>query len=200
MKKLLLLIVVVAVGAELFLMVYQQSMEEKKVVVEDKVEVVEDKVVSFEDKVEALKGRIDSAVMRTFVDEGTGAYVLYPDFFEADTMDEATGRFTYEDDATGSFWKLVMFVEPNVDGWDIQEAVDTLCDSNTTLVEQGDDFYLLSGRMKRHRNTYFLEKCFLINNLWYNCTIYYDVRCERAAERLIEMVRKWRGRGFKSEK
>ncbi len=140
----------------------------------------------------SLKERIDGAGMRKFSIPEYGVSVDYPEFFEADTAEEATGRFYYVDKRGRRVVSLIVYVEPNVEGWTIKEAVNNLCDSLSVCQEQGENYYILEGSIDNRRTAKYVEKCFLKDRHWINQTLFYDVSQKEAIGRLLGIVKEWR--------
>ncbi|MCR5819563.1 MAG: hypothetical protein K6F94_01235 [Bacteroidaceae bacterium] len=116
--------------------------------------------------------------------------VPYPSIFEAETTEEGTARFVCMD-GERKVMELVMFVEPNVDGWDINGAVAQLSDSLTRCIDKGADFLTLAGWADERGEVQYVEKCFLWDGVWYDLSLYFVCRYAEAAECLIPVVRTW---------
>lgn len=134
-----------------------------------------------------LSAKIDSAKMKTYVDRRYGVKVPYPDFFVADTSESGTARFTYLDTSQQIEVRMVMFVEPNVEGWSIKEAAEELSDSVTVCRNIGDDYFIMHGRAE---GFHYVEKCFLADGNWIDYAVYFRNLDE--VERLINIVHEWR--------
>lgn len=146
--------------------------------------------VSAIDNIIQIQHRIDSAKMKTYTDRVYGVNVQYPAFFNVmDTMEAGSARFSYPDKEIGI--RLSMFVEPNVDGWTVKEAVKHLTDSMTFCVKEGKDFFILEGTITQESSGAYLEKCFLLGDKWIDYTLFYGAEYENALERLKEMIREW---------
>ena len=138
-----------------------------------------------------LKQRIDSAVMKTYLDTDYLVEVSYPDFFVVcDTVEEGTARIYYPSKQEQRI-ALMMFVEPNVEGWIIHEAIKNLSNSNNVCQEEGEDYYIMSGQIDQEPRARFFEKCYLLNGLWINYTVYYFAEDKDAIGRLIDTVKEW---------
>ena len=146
--------------------------------------------VSVQEVEQQLKQRLDSAKWKTFIDKTYQVEVAYPDFFEADTAEAGSARFYYQDGKVNAV-SITMFVEQNVEGWTIEEAVRELCDSVTTCLEKGQDYYILEGSIKDDSNCLFLEKCYLVGDKWFNLTIYYRTQYKDVIGKLLESVKSW---------
>ena len=146
---------------------------------------------------EELKQMIDSASIKVYKEKRYGVMAPYPDFFEVDTTSSpSAGRFNYPFIADDSInlstgIGIVMFVEENIEKWNIKEAVQNLEDSATVCLGHGKDYFILSSYMENYPIIHSIEKCFLVNGNWINYTLYYDIRYENAVERLIKMVKEW---------
>ena len=141
-----------------------------------------------------LKQRIDSAVMKTYRDADYHVEISYPDFFAVcDTTEDGTARFYYPSNQEQRI-ALKMFVEPNVEGWNIHEAIKNLSNSNNVCQEEGEDYYIMSGQLDQDPRARFFEKCYLINGMWINYTVYYLAEDKDAIGRLIDTVKEWNPR------
>lgn len=138
----------------------------------------------------SLKERVDTARMITYVDSTYNVGLCYPSFFVIVDTEPGTARFRYPSDSVNEI-ALTMFVEPNVEGWNIKDAVEHLTDSNCTCAKQGDDYYMMSGMFSDNPLALFYEKCFLIDGKWVNLTLYYLAEYETAIGRLIDSVKCW---------
>ena len=148
------------------------------------------KNVALSNATQQLKQRIDSAKMISYVDKAFNVQISYPDFFAVCDTFPGTARFSYLNDSVNDI-KMVLFVEPNVEGWDIAEAVGHLSDSVNVCMSQGDDYFIMSGRLSESPSVLFLEKCFLIDGNWVDYTIYYNSSHEKVTGRLLDTVIKW---------
>lgn len=137
-----------------------------------------------------LEQWLKSAEWKTYVDKTYQVEVEYPDFFETDTVEAGTARFICFD-GENKIVQISMFVEPNVEGRTIEEAAKELCDSFSTCLEVGKDYYIMEGCLKDAPNYLFLEKCYLIGDNWYNLTVYYHVKYKDAIGRIQESVKGW---------
>lgn len=145
-----------------------------------------------------LKNKIDSATLYTYTDKAYNVSVSYPDFFDAsDTLEAGTARICYPN-TTDKTIALVMFVEPNVEGWNIHEAVEQLTDEYTECLEETDDYYILSG-CKPDKSFCYLEKCYIQNDKWIDFTIYYLSRYKESVGRLLDVVKNWKPEPIESE-
>lgn len=152
---------------------------------------------SSESGVMKLKVRIDSAKMIEYTDKTYNVTVFYPDFFQdSDTTENGTARFNYPDDINREI-SLIMFVEPNVDGWSVKEAVKHLSDSLNHCVKEGDNYFIMSGQLDGSAQFLFLEKCFLIDNKWVDYTLYYHSQHKEAIGRLVDLLMAWEPNGRK---
>ena len=137
-----------------------------------------------------LKYRIDTAKMETYTDKVYGVKVQYPAFFNVmDTTEAGTARFSYPDKEI--VVRLSMFVEPNVEGWTIEEAVNNMTDSYTRCVAKGKDFFIMQGTTPNATVGAYLEKCFLLDNKWIDYTLFYDTHYGIALERLMALIWDW---------
>lgn len=145
---------------------------------------------AFRDNSETLRRKIDGARMVTYTLKGCGASIAYPDFFEADTVEDDCARFTFKDDKVREV-RLVVFVEPNVDNLSVKEAMIALSDTSTVWLEEGSDFFTLAGTVDERPGFSFIEKCFLVDNKWVDFAIYYETKYEWAVRRLADSVLAW---------
>lgn len=145
---------------------------------------------AFRNNSEDLRRKIDDARLLTYTLKGCGASIAYPDFFEADTVEEDCARFTYKDEKVREV-RLVVFVEPNVDSLTIKEAMIALSDTSTIWLEEGSDFFTLAGTLDERPGFSFIEKCFLVDGNWVDYAIFYETKYEWAVRRLTDAVLGW---------
>jgi hypothetical protein len=144
-----------------------------------------------ETETQQLKQRIESAKMKTYWDADYNVEVCYPDFFVVcDTAKLGTARFYYPSEQEQEI-SLKMFVEPNVEGWNIHEAVEHLSDPQNICQEEGDDYFIMTGQISKEPGALFIEKCYLVNGMWIDFTLYYLAEDEIAIGRLKDMVKNW---------
>ena len=135
--------------------------------------------------------RLNSAEIRTYLDKDYNIEVSYPAFFAVcDTSEDGTARFYYPNEHRRKI-SLVMFVEPNIEGWNIHEAIEHLADSLNICKEETEDYYLMEGGISNDSRAQFYEKCYLIDDMWINYTLYYPVEDKSAIGRLFDLVKEW---------
>ena len=140
-----------------------------------------------------LKSPMDTAKILTYVDKTYNVSVPYPSFFVAtDTCEAGTARFCYPSNLVRKM-TLTMFVEPNVEGWTIKDAVEHLSDSTTTCMDSNEYFFIMYGKGKNGNRVCYVEKCFLVNDFWIDYTLFYRPEYEEkdGIEKLMAMVMKW---------
>ena len=99
-----------------------------------------------------LKSQMDTAKILTYVDKTCNVSVPYPSFFEvSDTSEAGTARFCYPNIMDRKI-TLTMFVETNVEGWSIKDAVEHLSDSTTTCLDSNKYFFIMVGKRKEGLN------------------------------------------------
>ena len=143
--------------------------------------------------VQQLKRQIGSAKMITYLDQAYNVRISYPDFFVVTDTTPGTARFRFPNDSVNEI-ALTMFVEPNIEGWNIKEAVLHLTDSLNTCIEEGKDYFIMTGEFSDNPRALFLEKCFLIDGNWIDYTLYYVSYYDEAIERLANLVKEWEPR------
>lgn len=137
----------------------------------------------------SFKDSIDCAQMLIYTDKTFHVTVPYPDFFDAsDTTEPGTARFYYPNKKDSKV-RLTMFVESNVEGWNIKEAVHHLSDSATRCLVSGEDYFILCGKM--NASSSYIEKCYLVDDVWIDYAVYYNNKYEEDVRRLMEMIMKW---------
>lgn len=144
-------------------------------------------------KAEELKSKMDTAKILTFVDKTYNVSVPYPGFFEVfDTSRAGTAKFCYPNIMERKI-TLTMFVEPNVEGWTIKDAVEHLSDSTTTCMDSNEYFFIMFGKENGDEPGYYVEKCFLVNDYWIDYTLFYRPMYAEmdGMEKLMAMVMKW---------
>ena len=140
-------------------------------------------------KATSLKDRINSAQEKTYHDKVYNVTVPYLDFFNADTTEAGAARFEYKFEK--AYIRLVMFVEPNIEGWNIKEAVDNLAVDSERCLEETDKFFIMTGEMYEAPGYSCVEKCFLVADKWIDFTVYYPTDKADDVERLVKMVKNW---------
>lgn len=140
-------------------------------------------------KAMSLKDRINSAQEKSYHDKVYNVTVPYLDILDADTTETGTARFEYRFEK--AYIRLVMFVESNIEGWNIKEAVDNLAVGSERCLEETDKFFIMTGEMYEAPGYSFMEKCFLVGDKWIDFTIYYPTDKADDVERFIDMVKKW---------
>ena len=60
---------------------------------------------------------------------------------------------------------LTMFVEPNVEGWTIKDAVEHLSDSTTICLDSNESFFILYSKGENDSRGCYVEKCFLVTTI-----------------------------------
>ena len=140
-----------------------------------------------------LKAQMDTAKILTYVDKTYNVSVPYPCFFEVfDTSRAGTAKFCYPNIMERKI-ALTMFVEPNVEGWTIKDAVEQLSDSTTTCMDSNEYFFIMYGKGGNDSRGCYVEKCFLVNDYWIDYTLFYRPEYEEkdGIEKLMAMVMKW---------
>lgn len=141
--------------------------------------------------------RLKSADIRTYMDKDYNIEVSYPAFFAVcDTSEDGTARFYYPNEHIRNI-SLIMFVEPNIEGWTIHEAIGHLADSLNICKEEGTDYYIMEGRVNNDVRAQFYEKCYLLDGMWVNYTLYYAIEYKSAIGRLFDIVKEWSPRPSK---
>ena len=129
--------------------------------------------ISKSDACAELKKKMEKGEMKTYIDTTYNVAVPYPDFFEVATLEPGTARFFYRvgDEKAVA---IVMFVEPNIEGWNIQEAAVNLSDSANFCIGVGENFFLMSSTKYVDPDHPFFEKCFLIDGNWIDYAVYFQ--------------------------
>ena len=141
--------------------------------------------------VQKLKHQIDTTKMITYLDKAYNVRISYPELFVATDTTPGTARFRFPNDSVNEI-ALTMLVEPNIEGWNIKEAVQNLSDSLNVCIEEGKDYFIMTGKFSDNPCALFLEKCFLIDDNWIDYTLYYASDYEEAIERLANLVKEWK--------
>lgn len=138
-----------------------------------------------------LRKRINSAQMIEYYDRKSGSKLFFPDFFViTDTKEDSTVCFHYPDEPHKELM-FEFFVTPNVDRWSIQDAISELTDSVTECIMEDKDFFILSGEFDASYHIMFIEKCYLIDDEWFDFTFYYLPKHKPAVDRLIKLIKEW---------
>ena len=142
-----------------------------------------------------LKEKLDSTEISVFCFNETPKFeVEYPECFTVEVDSEYIGSVRFLFDEGNVRLTLSHFIEPNVEGWSIREAMDSLSKmGNISKKELGDRFYILEGTLNMGGyKVGTVEKCFLIEGFWINYTFYYyPAIYKTSVMRIIEMIRKW---------
>ena len=138
----------------------------------------------------SLKDRINAAQEKNYHDKTYNVTVPYLDCFDADTAEAGTARFEYRYDEKTHI-RLVMFVEPNIEGWNIKDAVSNLAVGSERCLKETDNFFIMTGEMSDGAGYSFMEKCFLVADNWIDLAMYYPTNKENDVERFIEIVKNW---------
>jgi hypothetical protein len=181
MKKLFLVILVI-IGIGCLICCPNKSVDETSMVEESPSKEEQD-----------LKSPMDTAKILTYVDKTYNVRVPYPSYFVAtDTSEAGTARFCYPGNLVRKM-TLTMFVEPNVEGWTIKDAVEHLSDSTTICMDSNESFFIMYGKGENDSRDCYVEKCFLVNDYWIDYTLFYRPECEErdGMEKLMAMVMKW---------
>ena len=140
-------------------------------------------------RLDNMKRQIDSAKLKTYIDKSYNVKVLYPEFFHiSDTLEMGKACFRYYDVGTNGEFILSLTVNPLNKDWDIKKILDYKlgnCNaSSTTCLVQEKDYFILSGKR-------FVSKSVIVNNLWVEYNLSYNYRGEKAADRLVKLVKEW---------
>ena len=145
-----------------------------------------------EDTEGRIKKRLDTTTTQTYRFEEEVCQVDYPSCFHVKSKDSSVVRFIMEDENDHVRIGLTCFIEPNVEGWNVNEAVDSVLSDNRhfTFKYVGSNYYVLYEDIPDNGMCSF-EKTYLIANKWYSYTLYYQKTLEKQVERLMELVLAW---------
>lgn len=143
-----------------------------------------------EDTEGRIKKRLDTTTTQKYRFEEEVCQVDYPSCFHVKSKDSSVVRFIMEDENDHVRIGLTCFVEPNVEGWNVNEAPDSLIkDSSKPIFKYvGHDYFVL---YEDNLGDCSFEKTYLIANKWYSYTLYYHKSLEREVERLMALVLAW---------
>ena len=136
-----------------------------------------------------LEDLIDTMNIETYRFEKEVCQVNYPTCFKVSSEDSNVVRFIMVIDNKTKIG-LTCYVEPNVEGWNVKEAPDSLIkDSRKPIFKYvGHDYFVL---YEDNLGDCSFEKTYLIANKWYSYTLYYHKSLERQVECLMALVLAW---------
>jgi hypothetical protein len=141
--------------------------------------------------VAVLKKRIDKAKMVEYVDSVYGAKVLYPDFFQVDSVGEHYASFSYSDKDL-MVLNLCYYSYPPRILDSSHEAVRYLSDSLNVCLQEKRSSFIMKGEDEQDSSITCLKKYHHTIHGWSCYTLTYDKRYEDAVVRLTEMVKDWK--------
>ena len=138
-----------------------------------------------------LEELIDTTNIETYRFEKEACQVNYPTCFKVSSEDSNVVRFIMVIDNKTKIG-LTCYVEPNVERWNVKEAVDSVLSDNRhfTFKYVGNNYYVLYEDIPDNGMCSF-EKTYLIANKWYSYTLYYQKTLEKQVERLMALVLAW---------
>jgi len=142
---------------------------------------------------EKLKQRLESEQLALYINPKYKVAVPFPAFFDADTLDPDTTRFTYLGEGD-KILRASMRVVPNIANWDVKGAVADLCNSNTRCIEMGENYFILVREIFGEYPLKTVEKCYIVDGKCIDYTLYYSTSYDDAVGKLKKMIMDWKPR------
>lgn len=139
----------------------------------------------------ALKKRIDKAKMVEYVDSVYGAKVLYPDFFQVDSVGEHYASFSYPDKDL-MVLNLCYYSYPPRILDSSHEAVRYLSDSLNVCLQEKRSSFIMKGEDEQDSSITCLKKYHHTIHGWSCYTLTYEKKYEDAVGRLTKIVKDWK--------
>ena len=143
------------------------------------------------DPMEVLKHRIDKAEMVQYVDAICNAKLLYPDFFNIDTIGNDRACFSYSDEDVKVLSLSYYRYPPRMLGTS-NEAVCLLSDSLNVCSKVRKRFFIMAGEDEKDSPITYLSKYYHTIHGWTCYTLIYEKQHEDAVERLVKMIKDWK--------
>jgi len=143
------------------------------------------------DPVAVLKHRIDKAEMMQYVDTVCSAKLLYPDFFDIDTIGNDWACFSYSDKNVKVLSLSYCRYPPRMLGTS-NEAVRLLSDSLNVCLKRRKSSFIISGEFENNSQITYLSKYYHTIHGWSCYTLTYEKQYEDAVKRLINEIKDWK--------
>lgn len=143
------------------------------------------------DPVAVLKHRIDKAEMMQYVDTVCSAKLLYPDFFDIDTIGNDWACFSYSDKNVKvlslSYCRYPQRVFGSTD-----EAIRLESDSLNVCLKRRKSSFIIAGEFENNSQIIYLSKYYHTIHGWSCYTLTYEKQYEDAVKRLINEIKDWK--------
>lgn len=143
------------------------------------------------DPVQALKCRIDKAEMVQYVDAICNAKLLYPDFFNIDTVGNDVAGFSYSDKNVKVLSLSYYRYPPRMLGTS-NEAVRFLSDSLNVCSKVRKRSFIIVGEDEKDSPITYFSKYYHTIHGWNCYTLTYEKQYEDAVEKLVKMIKDWK--------
>ena len=143
------------------------------------------------DPMEVLKHRIDTAEMVQYVDAICNAKLLYPDFFNIDTIGNEVAGFSYSDKNVKVLSLSYYRYPPRMLGTS-NEAVRLLSDSLNVCLKERKGSFIIAGEDEKDSPIRYLSKYYHTIHGWSCYTLTYEKQYEDAVKRLINEIKDWK--------
>ena len=143
------------------------------------------------DPMEVLKHRIDTAEMVQYVDAICNAKLLYPDFFNIDTIGNEVAGFSYSDKNVKVLSLSYYRYPPRMLGTS-NEAVRLLSDSLNVCLKERKGSFIIAGEDEKDSPIRYLSKYYHTIHGWTCYTLTYEKQYEDAVKRLINEIKDWK--------
>ena len=143
------------------------------------------------DPMEVLKHRIDKAEMVQYVDAICKAKLLYPDFFNIDTIGNDVAGFSYSDKNVKVLSLSYYRYPPRVFG-STDEAIRLLSDSLNVCLKRRKSSFIIAGEFENNSQIIYLSKYYHTIHGWSCYSLTYEKQYEDAVKRLINEIKDWK--------
>ncbi|MBR1901980.1 MAG: hypothetical protein IJ826_03270 [Bacteroidaceae bacterium] len=143
------------------------------------------------DPMEVLKHRIDKAEMVQYVDAICNAKLLYPDFFNIDTIGNDVAGFSYSDKNVKVLSLSYYRYPPRVFG-STDEAIRLLSDSLNVCLKRRKSSFIIAGEFENNSQIIYLSKYYHTIHGWSCYSLTYEKQYEDAVKRLINEIKDWK--------
>ena len=143
------------------------------------------------DPMEVLKHRIDTAEMVQYVDAICNAKLLYPDFFNIDTIGNEVAGFSYSDKNVKVLSLSYYRYPPRMLGTS-NEAVRFLSDSLNVCSKVRKRSFIIVGEDEKDSPITYFSKYYHTIHGWTCYTLTYEKQYEDAVEKLVKMIKDWK--------
>lgn len=143
------------------------------------------------DPMEVLKHRIDKAEMVQYIDSICNAKLLYPDFFNIDTIGNDVAGFSYSDKNVKVLSLSYYRYPPRAFDF-TGEAIRLLSDSLDFCLKRRKNSFIIAGEFENNSQITYLSKYYHTIHGWSCYTLTYEKQYEDAVKRLINEIKDWK--------